>query len=302
MASVSTGPAASGGGIGAPTPWWQLPGQGGALTNLTSSAPAGYQYDPVQMNYVPVIGSATDALTQRARTQGIEDKLLSGLTGFGGTGAAGADIPFSYSGGGGGSAGGGGMASVPYTYDPKGETLKLPAIPTIQAPDTSAAQAAIFARAKDQVGQETSGSLAALRSALAARGMAGSGAEVKGTSNVLTSGQGQLGDTTREQAVQEAQRQNDFAKLGYQGAIEQRGQDITTVEGAANRALAAANAQFSGQIAERGQDVTMEEGSANRGLSAAQTGYQGLITQRGQDITANQGRLGALTTLMSKLY
>lgn len=290
-ATISTGPAGQGGGgtggfpypgrgpftqvqPGVDTPWWQVPPRTGpdpntTLQNLVNSAPAGYTYDAVQRNYVPIVGSAADRLAQRTRFEG----MLFG--------------------------GGGGGATVPYPNAPTAREPNFTApaattaaqIPTIEAPDTSAAQAAIFARAKDKVGAETSGSLASLRSALAGRGLLGGGAEVKGTSNILTGGQAQLGDTTREQAVQEAQRQNDFAKLGYQGKIEQRGQDITTNEGAANRALAAAQTNYQGDINQRGQDISQNEAQ-----------YTGGITQRGQDITARGQTLGALSNLIAKLY
>jgi hypothetical protein len=303
------------GGVGVPTPWWTIPGPVGrspadALANLQKNTPPGYTYDPVKQDYVPIAGSATDVLSQRAK---LESFLGIGGTGTGtglgaglgtGTGTS-ADVGFTYPGS---SSGGTSFPSVPYGGGPMpgvgdGPRPTTPAqIPTVQAPDTSAAQAAIFGRAKDQVGQESSGALAALRSALAARGIAGSGLEVKGTANVISKGQQQLGDTTREQAIQEATRQNDFAKLGYQGAIEQRGQDITTSEGAANRALEAANTQFQGGITERGQDIGATNEAANRALDAAKTAYLGQVTQRGQTLSAQTGRLNATDALLSKLY
>jgi hypothetical protein len=303
------------GSVGVPTPWWQIPGPVGrspadAVKNLDESAPPGYQYDRVAMKYVPIVGSATDALAQRARGQGIEDSLL-GTFGASTGGAAGGATA--------GASTGGGFPSVPYDTGTLpnvsfpgnfGASTGAPgapagaALPTerIAVPDTSAAMAAVFNRAKDQVGKTTTGSLTALRSALASRGLLGGGIEGKATANTITAGAGQLADTTREQAIQEGNRQNDFAKLGYQGAIEQRGQDITTSEGAANRALDAAKAAYSGQITERGQDVT-----------AAGTKYQGGVTMRGQDITNSNAaadravgvrgqNLGALSTLLTKLY
>jgi hypothetical protein len=157
----------------------------------------------------------------------------------------------------------------------------------VQAPDTSAAQAAVFGRAKDQVGQETTGAMAALRSALAARGLLGAGLEGKATANVLTKGQQQLVDTTREQAIQEGQRISDFAKVGYLGDLEQRGQDITVSEGAANRALEAANVQFQGGVTERGQDIGAGNSAADRALDTWKTKYQGGITTRGQNLGAS---------------
>lgn len=309
------GPAGMGGGGSAPVPWWQLPNQPQAANNLDASAPAGYQYDRVKMAYVPILGSATDALSQRLRQQSIEDRLLGALTGS--FGASTGDDGGDYGSISGGSApppeayGGVGGGSVP-SFSLPPEAAPAPAA-TISAPDTSAAQAAIFARAKDKVGLETAGSLTALRSALAGRGLLGGGREVRGTSNVLTAGQQQLGDTTREGAIQEATRMNDFAKLGYQGAIEQRGQDITTSEGAANRALQAATTNYTGQITQRGQDVSGSEADysgrvAQRGqdVSARATDLQGAIEQRGQDITSATARRGqnvnAVSSLLSRLY
>jgi len=295
------------GGVGVPTPWWQIPGPVGrdpraAAANLEASAPPGYTYDKVAMKYVPIAGSATDVLAQRTREQNIQDALLKS---FGvGTGAApstgSSTFPtVSY----GGDSGGGSPPTVPFGgtlpgtgYGGGGTGTGTPlATERIAAPDDSAAVLAAFNRAKDSVGRQTSGSLTALRSALAGRGLLGGGAEVKGASNILTAGQQQLADTSRTQAINEAARQDDFAKLGYQGSIEQRGQDITTSEGAANRALEAAKTAYTGGITQRGQDIEQ-----------ADTRYSGGITKRGQDITAataarGQG-LGALATLLPKLY
>ncbi len=304
------------GSVGVPTPWWQIEGPVGrspaaAAANLDASAPPGYQYDRVQMKYVPIVGSATDALAQRTRAQQIQDDLLKTLTGGGtGTGTGTGDVAFGAANVGGSMNGGSFAPPPPVAYGGGGyfggggapAPAGPAAIPRVQAPDTSAAQAAVFGRAKDQVGEETSGAMAALRSALAARGLLGAGVEGKATANVLTKGQQQLGDTTREQAIQEGQRLSDFAKLGYQGDIEQRGQDITTSEGAANRALSAANTQFSGGVTERGQDIGAGNSAADRALDAAKTAYLGQVTQRGQTLSAAQGRLTATDALLSKLY
>jgi hypothetical protein len=308
MANISTGP----GGMGGMSPWYlqqpprgyQAPLSTGLISKdqqMETGAPAGYTWDPTKGRYVPKVGSATDVLAQRTREQDIQDSLLKSFgvgtgaapstTGsstfptvsYGGDGGSGSPPPVAFGfgpwgGGTGGGAGGGTLATE-----------------RIAIPDDSAAVAAAFNRAKDSVGRQTSGSMTALRSALAGRGLLGGGAEVKGASNILTSGQQQLADTSRSQAIKEADRQDDFAKLGYQGSIEQRGQDITTSEGAANRALEAAKAAYTGGITQRGQDIEQ-----------ADTRYTGGITQRGQDITAataarGQG-LGALATLLPKLY
>jgi len=180
---------------------------------------------------------------------------------------------------GGGGGGGGGPAATPAP------------LPSITPPDTSAAQANAFARAKDQVALQTASSLASLRSALAGRGMLGGGGEVRGTQNVLTAGQAQLGDVSREQAIQEGQRLTDFAKAGYEGAITQRGQDITA----------------------RGQDIQAQAQARADTLHAAETGYEGQIQQRGQNVSlqaereagarqAAATRNASVTALLGRLY
>lgn len=132
--------------------------------------------------------------------------------------------------------------------------------------DTSAAQAAAFAHAKDQVGQIGQGSLTGLRSALGSRGMLGGGAESRATASVANRGQGELGDVVRQQAIDKSALDERTATTNYTGSISQRGQDITS----------------------HGQDLSAE--AAQRALegSLAATGYQGAITQRGQDILAHQ--------------
>jgi hypothetical protein len=269
--------------------------------------PAGYTYEPNTGRLIPIAGSATDTLEQRTRQQTLEDQarqrsqsmleedrrardaLRSKLIGM-------LDRPLEdYSGS--SYASGGSVAPIA-AFNPSQFNVgvaNLPAVPDVvgrvDLPDTSAAQANIFARAKDKVGLQTAGSLAALRSALAGRGMLGGGGETRGAQNILTAGQGQLGDVSREQAIQEAGRLTDFAKMGYEGAITQRGQDITT----------------------RGQDISAQESARNAALDAAKTAYEGNIatrgqdiTQRGQDITARQANVGrkydSVTGLLGKLY
>jgi hypothetical protein len=124
--------------------------------------------------------------------------------------------------------------------------------------DLSAANSAAFGRAKDQVGQETSGTLTGLRSALASRGMLGSGAESRGTVSAITKGQGQLGEVSRQQAENEANQNLDIAKTNYSGDLSQRGQDVS---------MRGQNMDFSsthrGQdITQRGQDIQQQEANA----------------------------------------
>lgn len=290
-------------------------------TGMLPPAPPGYTYEPNTGRMIPLAGSATDVLAQRTRQQQLEDEarsrtvswatddrnardaLRTRLMGmldrptetstFGGGGAAWA-----------GAGAGGSVGPLP-AFNPGAfmtPSVASPAAPstigTIDVPDTSTAQANLFARAKDKVGLQTSGSLASLRSALAGRGMLGGGAEVRGAQNILTAGQGQLGETTREQAIQEGNRLTDFAKAGYEGAITQRGQDITA----------------------RGQDLSSQEAARDAALKAAQVGYEGQLTARGQDVTArgqtlnaaqaaaeratagNRTRYDSVTGLLGKLY
>lgn len=133
-----------------------------------------------------------------------------------------------------------------------------PNIPSIAPIDTTAADNAVFNRAKDQVGQTTIGALAGLRSQLGGRGMLGSGSEYKGLESVANKGQQQLGDTTREQAINDVGLAKDTAFQNQNAGVAQRGQDVTA------------------GTSRRGQDIERELG-----------GYQGQITQRGQDINAS---------------
>ena len=101
-----------------------------------------------------------------------------------------------------------------------------PSVSTIPYPDLAPAQQAAFARQKDITGQTTQGALTGLQQALAGRGMLGSGVEAKGTQAILQQGAGQLGNLSREQAIQQTQAAQKAAETAYQGAITQRGQDI----------------------------------------------------------------------------
>lgn len=143
-----------------------------------------------------------------------------------------------FTGGGGGGAAGGVAGGVsmpgPVNY---ADNMPTP-IPGVEAPDMTAANAQIFGRAKDQAGQTARASLQSLRDELGASGMLGSGGEVQGTRDIVSRGMGQLGEVSRENAVNESAQKADFAKMKYQGDITQRGQDIAAQEAAARLALA----------------------------------------------------------------
>ena len=136
--------------------------------------------------------------------------------GGGGTGNAGAGGSGGYAGmGGAGGIGGGSLA-----YMMGGGS----AAPT--PPDMTASNAATFGRAKDQAGQTGRASLTSLRDELGVSGMLGSGAEVQGVRDITQDAAGQVGQVTRDQAVNDSSQKADFAKLKYQGDISMRGQDV----------------------------------------------------------------------------
>jgi hypothetical protein len=103
---------------------------------------------------------------------------------------------------------------------------QLPAQARIGAPDMAAAQAAQFARAKDQAGEVARSALAGLRSQLGGRNLLGSGAELRGMANVANRGVAQLGELSRDQAIQGSEANQQAALANFQGQITQRGQDI----------------------------------------------------------------------------
>lgn len=273
---MSTGNASGSSISGGPTPWWQ----GGqpnkengrsVLGNLQSQAPDGYKYDPVVGNYV----RTPQSLGQDAGA------IMGGLT----------------------SAGGGGQAS-PFT-PPQAVTMPLES-PTVQAsltppretgprasadvanvkgPDMSAANAAEFARAKDQIGLTSRAALQGLSGAMAGRGVSGSGVEGRGQVSAINSGQQQLGDVSRQQAINNASLAEQNALASYQGDITQRAQNLQNDQ-----------AIFSGNITQRGQDLSAQQAAeaalvAQRGQDYSLRGqeYSGGIAQRGQDLSAQQG-------------
>lgn len=186
------------------------------------------------------------------------------------------------SGGGGGGSSVGSIAAPQQIQYPSAQNLppiqmtpNSANIPKVQDIDRSGANAAIFARAKDQVGDASQGALAGLRSQLGGRGMLGSGAESRGTASVVNKGLGQLGEVTRQQAITDTDIGQRTAEANYQGGISQRGQDIS-----------AAGTDYQGKIAQRGQDVSAAGTNYQGQIAQAGQNYQGQIQQRGQDIQA----------------
>lgn len=125
----------------------------------------------------------------------------------------------------------------------------------IASVDTSAAEAATFNRAKDQVGETASGALTGLRSALGSRGMLGSGLEERGTAAAAVGAARELGDVSRQSAITKANLDNQNATTNFQGEITQRGQDYQREEAANSLAGDLAKTTYEGQIQQRGQDI-----------------------------------------------
>lgn len=119
--------------------------------------------------------------------------------------------------------------------------------PRIEAPTPAAlpsAKSMGFARAKDTAGRLGNQALAALRSQMVERGIEGSGLEGALTSNVLGDVARGTADAAFEQERAAEDQAWEAAKLGYQGNIGQRGQDLgldTDILGAG--------------VSQRGQDI-----------------------------------------------
>jgi hypothetical protein len=159
-----------------------------------------------------------------------------------------------------------------------GDSLPSPeSLARVPEADSQGAMAASFARAKDTAGQLAAASLRSLRDVFAGRGMLGSGNEGEQSRAILQAGAGQLGDVSREQAIQSSAMRERENALNYQGAIQQRGQSIDMAEKAAQRGLdqAVANANL------RAQGVLATN-------SSRMDAYRAAIEQRGQNISALQ--------------
>lgn len=152
-----------------------------------------------------------------------------------------------------------------YGYGTAGTWTPQPvSVPQVPAP-TSASSAA-FARAKGTVANSLSGLMKSVRDQYAGRNLSGGTGEMNAMGNILLKGNQQLADTAQANAVNEAGIANDFAKMGYQGAITQRGQDIGALDSARAAALTA-----------RQQDLEQSRFSQSQSQSQAQNGLAALM-------------------------
>jgi len=169
--------------------------------------------------------------------------------------------PYNYATGGAGGGGsrtpGGGGGGAPVPTQPISPGAADPYLPKIiprdplparitppNPADRSAAEAAAYGRAKDQIGRSTAGAVSSLQRVMGARGLGGSGLAGRGIASLLARGSGELGDVSRDQAIQGLQRDYAEADRNYAGDLSQRATDVgfTTTQ--------------------RGQDISQEQGRA----------------------------------------
>lgn len=253
---------------GQPTPWWQLPNMGGALTNLQHAAPPGQYYDPTNFSYKNTVGSPTDLLAQRQREQNMQDiqfgeqnrqfeqnmQQSQGMFDINKR-AAGQAFDINQQ----------NMAdrarrqqqlddmlkhlSGSYSSGPGGTPVTPPTVGGPSAPGytdlaaSNAAQNAAFGQLKAKSGALGRSALQGLRGELSGRGILGSGAEGRGLTDILAGATNPLSDLNTAALKenvgigihnQDLAQQTNLEK--YRGSITQRGQDIGVQQAAADRA------------------------------------------------------------------
>lgn len=210
-------------------------------------------------------GAALTALQQAAGLP-----LLNSSSSSGSASSASSTVPRVGGTAGGSSTSSGGVETPGWPGSAPGGSPggSYPTVPQIRPVDNTAANAARFAQAKDQAGQTARGSLTALRDELGGRGMLGGGVEAGATSGLIERAAQGANDMTRQNAITDANQNEENALATYQGGITQRGQD-----------------QSYGATL-RGQDLSAQQ---NRDANALQYRAQD-ITQRGQDISQAQGQ------------
>lgn len=99
----------------------------------------------------------------------------------------------------------------------------------------AAAQAAAFARAKDRTAKIAQGGIQSVQDEFAGRGLSGSPLEGGAIRDVMEGGVGQLGEASRDIALEESRRAQDVEDRNIQASLTQRGQDIGERESRQNR-------------------------------------------------------------------
>lgn len=152
-------------------------------------------------------------------------------------------------GGGSGSGGGGGGAGIgninPYLPQ-RVPRQRMPARVTPPDPASrAAAEAAAYGRAKDQIGASAGGALKALQRQMGVRGIRGSGLEGAALSSLIGGTQGQLGQVSRDQAIEGLKRDYQVEDRNMAAELAQRTGDMSWL------------------TTERGQDIDQEQGRAS---------------------------------------
>lgn len=110
--------------------------------------------------------------------------------------------------------------------------------------DTGAAHAAAFGKAKDDAAMTAQSAMTGLQGILSQRGMGGAGYEGGQIGHVLGQEANQMGAASRAEAQSEADRSQRTAEFNANSAITQRGQDQSAQATA-----------YQGAIQQRGQDL-----------------------------------------------
>ena len=216
----------------APSPYRSLtgglPGQTPMLPPPSSPVdPPGYHYDAQSNSYRKLPPAITPQSAATQAGQAANQFMTAAGGGNGGFGGGGGGAGSSFGGllsaaGMGGSGGGG-------SIQPTAAVAPI---------DTTAADAAKFARARDQAGMTGRASLESLRGLMGETGQLGGGAEAAATRDIVQHAAGQMGEVGRDQAIQGTERNFQTALANQQSAVTQRGQDINAQEAQARLALA----------------------------------------------------------------
>ena len=198
------------------------------------SRAAGYEWNPVERRWTRKPASAGGRVNEYTKA----------AMGGGGGGASFEGLLSAAGGGGAPQTGGGFMAPG------GGGGGTIGGVAPVGPIDTTAADEASFARAKDVAGQTGRASLESLRGLMGETGQLGGGAETQATRDIVESAAGQVGDVNREQAIQRSERGFQTALANQQSGLTQRGQDINAQEAQARLAMAQTQLQFQQQQAQ----------------------------------------------------
>lgn len=119
-----------------------------------------------------------------------------------------------------------------------------PQVPPPPQANRDAAEAAAYGRAKDSIGKSAAAGMKALSREMNLRGISGSGIETAGTGRVIGGAVGQLGEVSRDQAIERLHRDQGVEDRNFAAAQGQRNADMGWLQ------------------TERGQDIEQQRGQA----------------------------------------